>query len=131
MTKPCRHSIRLKQYDYSADGMYFLTICSYKQKCVFGNISQDGYNVNDIGLMIIDEFLKLPQRFPIVNCGDYIMMPNHFHCIVEINSDNLLWHCKGANGQAQGTAHTSNTHRRGAPCGYPELRGRHKALPLR
>ncbi len=103
-----RRSIRLKGYDYSKAGLYFITICCQDRACMFGEIV--GTNVgthvganpcgrpNDIpkmqlngaGKMIDEEWLKLPQRFENIQLHEYIVMPNHFHGILEITNDDII-----------------------------------------
>jgi len=79
-----RHSIRLKYYDYSLDGLYFVTICTYEKKCLFGCVRQGEITSSQIGKIIEEEWLKLNNRFPNVILHDYVVMPNHFHCIIQI-----------------------------------------------
>ena len=109
-----RHSIRLKGYDYSQAGLYFITICVQHRLCLFGDIpvgaipcgrpdSIDSINgidgidgidkgrpqgsplrLNDAGKMVEYEWLKLPERFPNIRLHEYVIMPNHFHAILQI-----------------------------------------------
>jgi len=79
-----RRSIRLKGYDYSQAGLYFITICIKNRKCLFGNIANGKLTLNDAGQMIENEWIKLPQRFKNIQLHEYIVMPNHFHAILEI-----------------------------------------------
>lgn len=80
-----RRSIRLKEYDYSRKGLYFITLCSYHQQCVFGRVENDEMILNDFGT-IINEFWK-KQETTVVKSQEHVVMPNHFHGIVEIISD--------------------------------------------
>ena len=79
-----RRSIRLKGYDYSQAGLYFITICSQNRICRFGEIVTATMILNDAGKMVDDEWLALVDRFPNIALHEYIVMPNHFHCILEI-----------------------------------------------
>ena len=79
-----RRSIRLKGYDYSQAGLYFITICSQNRICRFGEIVTATMILNDAGKMVDDEWLALEDRFPNIVLHEYIIMPNHFHCILEI-----------------------------------------------
>lgn len=47
-----RKDIRLKYYDYSQSGLYFVTICVSDKKCLFGDINNDSVELNDFGLMV-------------------------------------------------------------------------------
>ena len=79
-----RRSIRLKGYDYSQAGLYFVTICVKNRACLFGEINDGQLALNDAGQMVETEWLKLPNRFKNVQLHEYIVMPNHFHAILEI-----------------------------------------------
>ena len=79
-----RHSIRLKGYDYSQAGLYFITINTKNRECLFGKIVDGKMILNDSGKMVENEWLKIPGRFPNVQLHRHIVMPNHFHTIIEI-----------------------------------------------
>ena len=81
---PQRKSIRLKGYDYSKAGLYFITICTQNRACLFGNIVNGEMILNDAGEMIETEWLNLKNRFPNIELHEYVTMPNHFHGILEI-----------------------------------------------
>jgi REP element-mobilizing transposase RayT len=79
-----RRSIRLQGYDYSQAGLYFITICVQNRKMLFGKIENDEMILNDAGKMIQTEWGKLPERFPNIQLHEFVVMPNHFHGIIEI-----------------------------------------------
>lgn len=79
-----RKSIRLKGYDYSQHGGYFLTICLHHQTCLFGKIVGEKMELNDAGRMVERWWLELRNKFPRVDPGEYIIMPNHFHGILVV-----------------------------------------------
>ena len=79
-----RRSIRLKGYDYSQAGLYFITICVKNRACLFGKIINDKMILNDAGKMVNEQWLVLPQRFTNIQLHEHIVMPNHFHAILEI-----------------------------------------------
>lgn len=79
-----RKSIRLKGYDYAQAGLYFITICLKNRLCLFGEIVNGEMMLNDAGRMVENEWLKLPQRFPNIELHEFVIMPNHFHAIMEI-----------------------------------------------
>jgi hypothetical protein len=58
-----RRSIRLKGYDYSQTGLYFITICCQDRICRFGRIVENEMILNEFGQIAYDEWLKLPNRF--------------------------------------------------------------------
>ncbi len=81
-----RRSIRLKGYDYSKAGLYFITIVVKDRLHLFGEIENDKMNLNEAGKMIDNEWLKIPQRFTNTKLHEYQVMPNHFHAILEITT---------------------------------------------
>lgn len=79
-----RKSIRLKGYDYSQAGLYFITTCVQHRACLFGKISMGEMILNDAGKMVETEWLKLPERFQNIALHEFVVMPNHFHAILQI-----------------------------------------------
>ena len=80
-----RRSIRLKEYDYSSAGSYYITICVQNRICLFGEIIKTEVELNNAGLMVYNQWLKLPERFPNIKLYEFIFMPNHFHGIIILN----------------------------------------------
>lgn len=78
-----RRSIRLKGYDYSRAGLYFITICCQDRACLFGGIIKEKMILNDAGKMIEKWYCELENKFTDIKCREMVIMPNHFHCIVE------------------------------------------------
>ena len=85
-----RRSIRLKGYDYSRPGLYFVTIVCQNREHFFGKIENGKMILNDAGKMVNDEWLKLHKRFHYIRLHEYIVMPNHFHAILEIIPDDAV-----------------------------------------
>lgn len=79
-----RRSIRLKEYDYSQSGAYFITICTYNRKCSFGEIVNGEMQLNEWGTILENELLKTSELRPNVLLDEYVVMPNHFHGIIVI-----------------------------------------------
>lgn len=77
-----RRSIRLKGYDYSQRGAYFITICVQDRACLFGRVADGQMELNEAGKMIEKWWQKIPEKFPDVELGEYTVMPNHFHAVV-------------------------------------------------
>ena len=77
-----RRSIRLKEYDYSQAGAYFVTICAKNQKPIFGNILSDKMELSDIGKIINRFWIEIPSHFSNVHLDEYIIMPNYLHGII-------------------------------------------------
>ena len=79
-----RHSIRLKGYDYSQAGAYFVTICTNKGTCLFGEIVGREMHLNDAGRMVQAVWDQLVHRFDNVELDEYVIMPNHIHGVISI-----------------------------------------------
>ena len=96
-----RKSIRLKGYDYRQAGLYFITICVQNRECLLGTIRrgeptcspnttsppnttpQPEMILNDAGKMVQKWYYELENKFADIRCHEMIIMPNHFHCIIE------------------------------------------------
>jgi len=72
-----RRSIRLKNYDYSKPGAYFITICTHNRELLF--------EPGPVKVMLKSFWQKLPAKFPTVQLDEFVMMPNHIHGIIMIN----------------------------------------------
>lgn len=77
-----RHSLRLRDYDYSQAGMYFVTICTQQQACLFGEVVDGEMRLNEAGNMVIKWFASLPGKFSEIECDAIVCMPNHVHFII-------------------------------------------------
>ncbi len=80
-----RRSIRLKGYDYSRAGLYFITICCEDRICRFGNIVDGEMILNAYGQIAHEEWMRTPQLRPQIELDAFIVMPNHIHGILKIN----------------------------------------------
>ncbi len=79
---PNRRSIRLKGYDYSQAGLYFITICCDGMRCRFGRIENNEMILNEYGKIAYNEWIKLAERFQHFELGVFQIMPNHMHGII-------------------------------------------------
>jgi putative transposase len=79
-----RKSIRLKGYDYSQEGLYFITLCVHERKYLFGKIENGEMILNDAGQMAHQCWLDIPNHFPQTILHEFIIMPNHIHGIIEL-----------------------------------------------
>ena len=84
-----RRSIRLKGYDYSQTGAYFVTICIQDRLQVFGQIKNGKMVMNNVGEMAERWWSKVPEKFPEIVLDGYIIMPNHMHGIIIINQPSV------------------------------------------
>ena len=92
-----RRSIRLKGYDYSKEGLYFITICCHNRAHLFGKIVREEIEppgsegiqkmeLNDAGHIANDCWLAIPDHFPHAVLHEHVIMPNHVHGIIELIS---------------------------------------------
>lgn len=81
-----RHSIRLKGYDYSLAGAYFITFCTQNRENFFGFIEEGILHLNDAGMMVQKWHEEVSHKFANVECDEMVVMPNHFHCIWHITT---------------------------------------------
>ena len=114
-----RKQLRLKGYDYSQAGAYFLTICAVDKFNYFGMIKEGRMLLNCAGEMVHKIWNELPQEYSGISIDEFIVMPNHIHGIIMINAveagpcarlDKMpIWAGTGAChcGPAQGPARTN------------------------
>ena len=109
-----RRSIRLRGYDYTLKGMYYITLCTNKRLCLFGNVEDGNMKLNEAGKMVNKIWREISNYYPGSDIDEHMVMPNHLHGIIMLNN-----HIVGAppcgrpsinfgNGQAQGPAPTVN-----------------------
>jgi hypothetical protein len=79
-----RRSIRLRGYDYSRHGAYYVTVCIQGHKCLLGEIALGQMNQNDAGRLVEQAWKWIPRQFPTAEMDEHIVMPNHFHGILRI-----------------------------------------------
>jgi len=105
-------SARLQNWDYGSNAIYFVTICTAHRECYFGNVIQTQnvvetqnfaslqakIELSEIGEMADLFWNEIPNHFPFVELGEYVVMPNHVHGIIIIDKPN------GGNGNAIGNA---------------------------
>ena len=99
MSRPVRKDIRLENYDYSSNGAYFVTICTHRREYLFWNIydtshvgtasggPHDKITLTEYGKIVRDELKRIPSIYPdIVFIPKSVIMPNHIHLIIVLNS---------------------------------------------
>ena len=79
-----RRSIRKPCYDYSAPGDYFVTACTRNRDLLLGEIIGDRIFPSAFGVIVRDEWVCLPERFPGIGIDAFTIMPNHIHAIVTL-----------------------------------------------
>lgn len=83
-----RRSIRLKGYDYSQPGAYFVTICTHQRICNLGKIVDGKMVVNQSGSIVQTVWDELPKHYLHVELDEFCIMPNHVHCIIVLVDGN-------------------------------------------
>ncbi|MFT6106240.1 MAG: REP element-mobilizing transposase RayT [Rickettsiales bacterium] len=81
-----RRSIRLKNYDYSQSGAYFITICCKDKKCLFGKIIDGKMILNKFGNVAYDEWIRTAELRKNIVLDEFVIMPNHIHGIIIIRT---------------------------------------------
>ncbi|MDH3944096.1 MAG: hypothetical protein OEV06_08395 [Anaerolineae bacterium] len=79
-----RQSTRLKGFDYTLPGAYFITILTFKRQMLFGEVSGGEMRLNEIGEIVHQEWLVTEKIRPYVSLDSFIIMPNHLHGIIFI-----------------------------------------------
>lgn len=80
----CRKRTRLRGYDYSYPGAYFVTVCTQKQKLTLGNVRKGKFLPTICGEIAREKWLELPERYPDIELDAFIIMPNHIQGIIFI-----------------------------------------------
>ena len=88
-----RRSIRLKEYDYSQNGAYFVTLCMFQRECLLGDMSVSselyGMAINEFGRLVDLTWHDLPNHNKNIMLDQFVIMPNHVHGIVMIGNDQV------------------------------------------
>lgn len=92
-TKPLRNrrQLRLRDFDYSSPGFYFVTVCAENRACVFGEIFGGKVVLGNAGQLVAESWQRLPLRFPAITMDGFVVMPNHLHGIVQILQPSERW----------------------------------------
>jgi REP element-mobilizing transposase RayT len=131
-----RRSIRLKGFDYSSEGAYYVTIVTQGREHVFGEIVDEEMVLNAAGQMIVKWWSELPNKFPHVVLGAFFVMPNHFHGIIfimnPVEADLRVSPDLRVDPEDKGKGkHIGPHENRGGHIGPLENRGGHIGPPLR
>ena len=85
MNLPDRKTQRLKNYDYSQKGYYFINICTHNKEHLFGKIMDGQVVLNKYGSIAQQELANIPMRYANVELNKFVVMPNHIHIILIVN----------------------------------------------
>jgi len=83
-------SARLQNWDYGSDGAYFITICTKNRAHYFGEIIHKEMQLAEIGKLAEQFWMDIPNHFPFVALGNFVIMPNHTHGILIIDKPNMV-----------------------------------------
>src|SRR5260370_31632598 len=83
-TKTLSPATRLKHRDYSAPGLYFVTICANYKRCIFGRVIRSRVELTAMGRIAHESWTMIVSHFAQVNLHGFMIMPNHMHGIIEI-----------------------------------------------
>jgi putative transposase len=81
---------RLRDYDYSRDGYYFITICTRGRKNSFGDIKEGTIDLNRYGEIVNQCWRDLAKHYPNCSLDSFVIMPNHVHGIIVIDNGNVV-----------------------------------------
>ena len=93
MDMPTRKPMRLRDYDYSSPGAYFITVCTRGKECVLSRIlvgeglAPPAVALTAIGRIVEEQLRLLPGRFPALSVDRYVIMPNHIHLLLTLSGD--------------------------------------------
>jgi len=118
-----RRSIRLKDYDYSKAGAYFITICCEDRLHRFGKVSGNEMILNEFGAIAYNEWINLSDRFPNFELDVFQIMPNHMHGIIVLSD--ITVGAPLAVAQEEDTLNRATA--RGAPT-IPDIVGAYKSI---
>jgi REP element-mobilizing transposase RayT len=79
-----RRTIRLKGYDYTQSGAYFVTICTHERVCLFGEAVDGAMALSHAGEIAQARWFAIPHHHPNIELDAFVVMPNHVHGIVII-----------------------------------------------
>jgi len=78
-------SNRLKNWDYGSNSAYFITICTKNREHFFGEINNGKMQLNELGKNAVQFWMEIPNHFPFIELGNFVVMPNHTHGILIID----------------------------------------------
>jgi len=79
-----RKRLRLREYDYSSVGMYFVTVCVRNHICLFGRVVEGVMRLNRLGAVVETAWYELRNHYPHVHLESFVVMPNHVHGIIAL-----------------------------------------------
>ena len=89
-------STRLKGWDYSSEGVYFVTICARNREHFFGEITGGKMRYSRVGEMVANEWENTKSIRSNVTLDEWVVMPNHIHGIIIIDNRMVETHCNAS-----------------------------------
>jgi REP element-mobilizing transposase RayT len=86
-----RRSIRLRGYDYTQAGAYFITICTHQRQRLFGEIVDGQMHLNLCGQVVISRWQNIPRHFACIKLDEFVLMPDHLHGIIAIGEEGIAF----------------------------------------
>ncbi len=102
-THPTRKPLRLREFNYSSNGAYSVTIVAHERAELFGAIANDVVVANPAGVAVTDAWNTIPERFPTVELDAFMLMPNHMHGILWLLDEPSVSGVEGAASSAPTT----------------------------
>jgi len=94
VSKLHRQSVRMKEFDYATNARWFVTVCTHERKCTLGEIAEGEempeVKLSEVGKIVEEEWLRTAELRPYVLLDEYVIMPNHFHALLEIIADSPI-----------------------------------------
>jgi REP element-mobilizing transposase RayT len=84
--RPERKILRLKGYDYSSPGSYFVTTCTQYREKLFGEVRDEKMFLSDAGKVVQICWQEIPEHYPGVHVDAFVVMPDHVHGIIAIGA---------------------------------------------
>ena len=81
---------RLRDYDYSKSGYYFVTICTKDRNEFFGRVEEEKMNLNNFGEIVSQCWYDLPKHYSNCSLDSFVIMPNHVHGIIVIDNEKIV-----------------------------------------
>jgi REP element-mobilizing transposase RayT len=79
---PRRKAARLRGYDYTQPGMYFVTVCTHSRRSVLGEVNGEEVRLTPVGLIVFEAWSSIPSHFSTVDIDTFVVMPNHIHGVL-------------------------------------------------
>ncbi len=86
---PVRSTLRISEFDYATPGAYFVTICTFRKACLFGQVTDDRVSLSAAGSMVAETWSQLPQHYPAIRTDAFVVMPNHIHGVLFLADEHL------------------------------------------